>query len=77
MQSGVAYQLIEDKDSQDMELFGTSSETKKIAVGVILIALYAILALLPMSGFIGAAGLSSILSFAICVAPLMGIILGP
>jgi len=60
-----------------MELFGTSSETKKIAVGVILIALYAILALLPMSGFIGAAGLSSILSFAICVAPLMGIILGP
>lgn len=60
-----------------MELFGTSSETKKIAVGVILIALYAILALLPMSGFIGAAGLSSILSFAICVAPLIGIILGP
>jgi hypothetical protein len=60
-----------------MELFGTSSETKKIAVGVILIALYAILALLPMSGFIGAAGLSSILSFAICVAPILGIILGP
>lgn len=60
-----------------MELFGDSSETKKIAVGVILIALYAVLALIPMSGFIGAAGLSSILSFAICVAPLMGIILGP
>ena len=60
-----------------MELFGTSSETKKVAVGVILIALYAILALLPMSGFIGGAGLSSILSFAICVAPIMGIILGP
>ncbi len=60
-----------------MELFGSSSETKKVAVGVILIALYAILALLPMSGFIGAAGLSSILSFAICVTPLMGIILGP
>ena len=60
-----------------MELFRTSSETKKVAIGVILIALYAILALLPMSGFIGAAGLSSILSFAICVAPLMGIILGP
>jgi hypothetical protein len=60
-----------------MELFGTASETKKITVGIILIALYAILALLPMSGFIGAAGLSSILSFAICVAPLLGIILGP
>ena len=60
-----------------MELFGTTSETKKISVGIILIALYAILALLPMSGFIGAAGLSSILSFAICIAPLLGIILGP
>jgi len=60
-----------------MELFGTSSETKKIAVGVILITLYAILALIPMSGFIGVTGLSSILSFAICVAPLLGIILGP
>ncbi|MHA1864139.1 MAG: hypothetical protein ACTSWA_10260 [Candidatus Thorarchaeota archaeon] len=69
--------MTEENDNQAMELFGTSSETKKIAVGVILIALYAILALLPMSGFIGAAGLSSILSFAICVAPLMGIILGP
>ncbi len=76
-QRGAVRQLALEADSQDMELFGTSSETKKIAVGVILIALYAILALLPMSGFIGAAGLSSILSFAICVAPLMGIILGP
>ncbi len=66
-----------DTDSQAMELFGTASQTKKVAVGVILITLYAILALLPMSGFIGAAGLSSILSFAICVAPLIGIILGP
>ncbi|MFX1482495.1 MAG: hypothetical protein ACFFCP_04815 [Promethearchaeota archaeon] len=64
-------------DSQDLELFETKSETKRIAVGVILIALYTILALLPMSGFIGAAGLSSILSFAICVAPIMGILLGP
>ncbi|MHA3963175.1 MAG: hypothetical protein AM325_006510 [Candidatus Thorarchaeota archaeon SMTZ1-45] len=66
-----------DSDSQEMELFRAASQTKKVAVGVILIALYAILALLPMSGFIGAAGLSSILSFAICVAPLIGIILGP
>ncbi|MFW9963410.1 MAG: hypothetical protein ACFFCX_07595 [Candidatus Sifarchaeia archaeon] len=66
-----------DIDGQEMELFGAASQTKKVAVGVILIALYAILALLPMSGFIGVAGLSSILSFAICVAPLIGIILGP
>ncbi|MBN2231009.1 MAG: hypothetical protein JW779_15595 [Candidatus Thorarchaeota archaeon] len=69
--------MIEGQENQDMELFRASNETKKIAVGVILIALYGILALLPMSGFIGAAGLSSILSFAICVAPLMGIVLGP
>ncbi|MFW9960700.1 MAG: hypothetical protein ACFFDV_06765 [Candidatus Thorarchaeota archaeon] len=64
-------------DSQALELFGASSQTKKVAVGIILIALYAVLALLPMSGFIGAAGLSSILSFAICVAPIIGIIMGP
>ncbi|TFG32180.1 hypothetical protein EU528_04130 [Candidatus Thorarchaeota archaeon] len=66
-----------ENENQEMVLFGTSSETKKIAVGIILITLYAILALLPMSGFIGAAGFSSILSFAICIAPLLGIILGP
>jgi hypothetical protein len=60
-----------------MELFEATSDTKKTAVGVILVALYGVLALLPMSGFIGAAGLSSILSFSICVAPLIGIILGP
>jgi len=60
-----------------MVLIGADSDTKKISVGIILVALYAVLALIPMSGFIGAAGLSSILSFAICVAPLLGIILGP
>lgn len=65
-----------DADNQEMVLVGKPSETKRITVGIILIALYAVLALLPMSGFIGAAGLSSILSFAICVAPIMGIVLG-
>jgi len=65
-----------DAEDQEMVLVGKPSETKKITVGIILIALYAVLALLPMSGFIGAAGLNSILSFAICVAPIMGIILG-
>ena len=60
-----------------MELVGTPSETKKTSIGIVLVALYAVLALLPMSGFIGAAGFSSLLSFAICVAPLIGIILGP
>jgi hypothetical protein len=69
--------LSEEKDNEVMVLIGGSSDTKKISVGIILVTLYAVLALLPMSGFIGAAGLSSILSFAICVAPLIGIILGP
>lgn len=77
IQNGVGHSVSLDADSQDMELFEKGSQTKKTTVGIILIALYAILALLPMSGFIGAAGLSSILSFAICVAPLIGIILGP
>jgi hypothetical protein len=69
--------LTEEKDGQTMTLVGATSDTKKISVGIILVVLYAVLTLIPMSGFIGAAGLSSILSFAICVAPLLGIILGP
>ena len=61
-------------DDQEMELLEISSETKRVAVGVILAALYAVLAVLPLSAFIGAA---SIISFAICIAPVFGIILGP
>jgi hypothetical protein len=61
-------------DEQEMELLETTSETKRVAIGVILAALYAVLAIIPLSAFIGAA---SIISFAICIAPIMGIILGP
>ncbi|MHA1965943.1 MAG: hypothetical protein ACW97G_15300 [Candidatus Thorarchaeota archaeon] len=61
-------------DEQEMELLETTSETKRVAIGVILAALYAVLAILPLSAFIGAA---SIISFAICIAPIIGIILGP
>ena len=61
-------------DDQEMELLETTSETKRVAVGVILAALYAVLAVLPLSAFIGAA---SIISFAICIAPIFGIVLGP
>jgi hypothetical protein len=74
---GVGRILSEERNDEAMDLIETSSETKKTSVGIILVTLYAVLALIPMSGFIGAAGLSSILSFAICVAPLLGIILGP
>lgn len=69
--------MTQRNDSESMELVESSSETKRISIGIVLVALYAVLALLPMSGFIGAAGFSSILSFAICVAPLIGIVLGP
>jgi hypothetical protein len=61
-------------DDQEMTLFDSTSETKRVAVGVILAALYAVLAIVPLSAFIGAA---SIISFAICIAPIMGIVLGP
>ena len=48
----------------------------KITVGVIFVALYVILAIIPMSTFIGAGGVSSLLSFAVCIAPLLGLVLG-
>jgi len=59
-----------------MELIEPSGESMKITVGVIFVALYVILAIIPMSTFIGAGGVSSLLSFAVCIAPLLGIVLG-
>jgi len=61
-------------DEPKLELLETTSETKRVAIGVILAALYAVLAILPLSVFIGAA---SMISFAICIVPIIGIILGP
>jgi len=61
-------------DELEMELLDTTSDTKRVAVGVILASLYAVLAIVPLSAFIGAA---SIISFAICIAPIIGIVLGP
>ena len=58
-----------------MELIEPSGDTRKVSVGVILVALYAILAILPMSAFIGVGGATSALSFAVCIAPLLGFIL--
>ncbi|MCK5264182.1 MAG: hypothetical protein KAR03_01120 [Candidatus Thorarchaeota archaeon] len=68
--------MTEEKDTEEMELIEPSGETRKVSVGVILVALYAILAILPMSTFIGGGGVSSLLSFAVCIAPLIGLILG-
>ncbi|MHA2141245.1 MAG: hypothetical protein ACXADC_01755 [Candidatus Thorarchaeota archaeon] len=61
----------------ELESFKSTSSSKIIAVGAILSAVYAIAVVLPMSQFIGPAGSGSILSFAICIAPLFGLILGP
>ena len=60
----------------ELESFKSTSSSKIIAVGAILSAVYAITVALPMSQFIGPAGSGSILSFAICIAPLFGLLLG-
>lgn len=65
----------ENESEKDMVLLEGSSNTMLIAVGSVLAAVYAILALLPLSTFIGGGG--SILSFSIIMAPLFGIFLGP
>jgi hypothetical protein len=67
----------ESDAEQDMVLIEGKSETIRIVVGVVLAALYAVLALLPMSGFVGAGGITSVLSFAVIIAPLFGLLLGP
>ncbi|MGY5853562.1 MAG: hypothetical protein RTU92_08370 [Candidatus Thorarchaeota archaeon] len=67
-----------DSESEPtLTLEGGVSKTKEIAVGIILVAVYAVLAFLPLSGFIGAGGIASLLSFSILITPLFGIILGP
>lgn len=67
----------ESDTEQDMVLIEGRSETIRIVVGVVLAALYAVLALLPMSGFLGAGGITSVLSLAVIIAPLFGLLLGP
>jgi hypothetical protein len=67
----------DQSESIELESFKSTSSSKVIAVGAILSAVYAIAVVLPMSQFIGPAGSGSILSFAICIAPLFGLVLGP
>ena len=67
----------ESNAEQDMVLIEGRTETIRIVVGVVLAALYAVLALLPMSTFLGAGGVTSLLSFAVIIAPLFGLLLGP
>jgi hypothetical protein len=67
----------DQSETIELESFKSTSSSKIIAVGAILSAVYAIAVVLPMSQFIGPAGSGSILSFAICIAPLFGLVLGP
>ncbi len=62
--------------SEDMILFGGSMETKYVAIGAILAAVYAVGSLIPVSGFIVASGVTATISITILVAPLFGILLG-
>ncbi len=66
-----------DEHIPGMQLEGGSSLTKEYASGVILAALYAISALIPISAFLGSTGPLAQLSLTICIAPLFGILLGP
>jgi len=68
--------LSDETSNKEMDLIEPSGETMKITVGVIFVSLYIILAVIPMSTFIGAGGVSSLLSFSVCIAPLLGIMLG-
>ena len=63
-----------DSSEPELTLFKGKTETKNIALGVILAAAYGISALITISVFIGSEGT---ISFAICIAPLFGILLGP
>jgi len=63
--------------AEEPEFFDSYAGSKPTAVGMILATLYAVSALLPLSGFFAAAGFTTSISFAIIMAPLIGVILGP
>ena len=65
----------DENKQEDLERFETNSKSKAIAIGTVFAALYAVLVFLPISTFLGAG--TSLLSAAIFVAPLFGILLGP
>ncbi|UCE09298.1 MAG: hypothetical protein JSW61_09995, partial [Candidatus Thorarchaeota archaeon] len=54
-----------NEDDTEMVLFGGSPSTIRLVVGIVLAAVYAVLALLPMSGFIAAGGVATLMSFAV------------
>ena len=67
-------EALSDTTEPTLTLFESKTETKNIALGVILAAAYGMSALITVSVFIGGEGT---ISLAICIAPLFGILLGP
>ena len=65
----------DENKQEDLERFETNSKSKAIAIGTVFAALYAVLVFLPISTFLGAG--TSLLSAAIFIAPLFGMLLGP
>jgi len=70
----VVNSVVLNENPDQLEPFETKALSKIIAIGTMIAALYAVLVFLPISAFIGA---GSILSAAIFIAPLFGILLGP
>ncbi|MFO7837677.1 MAG: hypothetical protein R6V83_13625 [Candidatus Thorarchaeota archaeon] len=61
----------------ETEFLASDTGSKPTAIGMMLAALYAVSALIPLSGFLAATGFTSTISLAIIIAPLFGVILGP
>ncbi|NHJ14848.1 MAG: hypothetical protein EAX95_14300 [Candidatus Thorarchaeota archaeon] len=61
----------------EMQLEGGFSTTRLYAIGVVLAAIYAVSALIPLTPFLGGAGPLAQLTLTICIAPVFGILLGP
>ncbi|NWF97030.1 MAG: ECF transporter S component [Candidatus Thorarchaeota archaeon] len=67
----------EESKPDEMVLFEGLVESKMLAVGAMLSALYVVCAFVPFTPFIGSGGPGPSLTLAIFVAPLFGVLLGP
>jgi hypothetical protein len=67
-------EALDDTSEPKLIFFKGKTETKFIAIGVILAAVYGMASLVPLSVFIGGSGF---ITMAICISPLFGILLGP
>ena len=66
-----------DNEQLDLTYVEGRQDTKFLAIGTILAALYGVGSLIPVSGFIIAGGIAASISLTLLIAPLFGILLGP